>query len=54
MAHLYNKDQGQYWELEIDDNKIIAIVPDTSSSICVKFMSGGESKSVKCSKISFV
>ena len=54
MAHLYRKDQGQYWELEVPDDKIISIHPDTSSTIEVRFMSGGESTSVKCSKISFV
>ena len=28
MAHLYKKDQGCYWESEIPDDKIIAVMPN--------------------------
>ena len=54
MAHLYRKEQGQYWEMEVPDDKIISIHPDSSSTIEVRFMSGGEKKYVKCDKIGFV
>ena len=28
MAHLYKKDQGCYWESEIPDDKIVAVMPN--------------------------
>ena len=35
MAHLYKRDQGHYWESEISDDKIIAVMPKDYSSVRV-------------------
>ena len=53
MAHLYKKDQGHHWELEIPDRNVIAVLP-SDSSVKVMINWGGETKTIKCDKISFV
>ena len=55
MAHLYKKDQGRYWESEISDDKIIAVMPNDYISVIVSYVHrNGESQAVTCDKISFV
>lgn len=56
MAHLYKKDQGHHWELEIPDRNVIAVLPSDVADRSVKVMIswGGETEIIKCDKISFV
>ena len=55
MAHLYKKDQGRYWESEIPDGKIIAVMPNDYISVIVSYVDrNGETQAVTCDKISFV
>lgn len=49
------KDQGCYWESEISDDKIIAVMPKDYSFVKVSYMdNNGETQVVICDKISFV
>lgn len=55
MAHLYKKDQGRYWESEISDDKIIAVLPNDYSSIRVSYMNRyGETQKIICDKIALL
>lgn len=55
MAHLYKKDQNCYWESEIPDDKIIAVMPNDYMSVIVSYVDrNGETQAVTCDKISFV
>lgn len=54
MAHIYKKDQGRYWESEIPDDKIIAVMPNDVSSVRVLYIDDYRIKEVICDKISFV
>ena len=55
MAHLYKKDQGCYWESEIHDDKIVAVMPNDYISVIVSYVDrNGETQAVTCDKISFV
>ena len=55
MAHLYKKDQGRYWESEIPDDKIIAVMPNDYISVIVSYVDrNGETQAVICDKISFI
>ena len=55
MAHLYKKDQDCYWESEIPDDKIIAIMPNDVISIRVLYIDYDyRTKEIICDKISFV
>lgn len=55
MAHLYKRDQGRYWESEISDDKIIAVMPKDYSSVRVSYIDrNGETQEIICDKISFV
>lgn len=55
MAHLYKRDQNCYWESEIPDDKIIAVMPNDCISVIVLYMDrNGETQAVICDKISFV
>jgi hypothetical protein len=59
MAHLYKKDQGEYWELslEIKDKDIIAVLSSdvADRTVTVMYRDGdGQTKKIKCDKISFV
>ena len=55
MAQIYKKDQGHYWESEISDDKIIAVMPKDYSFVKVSYMdNNGETQVVICDKISFV
>ena len=55
MAHLYKKDQGRYWESEIPDDKIIAVMPNDYISVRVSYIDkDGRTQEVICDKISFV
>ena len=57
MAHLYRKDQGEYWELEIRDKNIISVLPSdvADRTVTVMYRDGdGQTKKIKCDKISFV
>ena len=38
MAHLYKRDQNCYWESEIPDDKIIAVMPNDVSSVRVLYV----------------
>ena len=54
MAHIYKKDQNCYWESEIPDDKIIAVMPNDASSVRVLYIDNYKIKEVICDKISFV
>lgn len=54
MAHIYKKDQGRYWEYEIPDDKIIAVLPNDYSSVRVLYIDDYRIKEIICNKISFV
>lgn len=57
MAHLYKKDQGEYWELEIPDRNVIAVLPSdvADRTVTVMYRDGdGQTKKIKCDKISFI
>ena len=55
MAHLYKRDQGRYWESEISDDKIIAVIPHTFSSVKVSYVDrDGRTQEIICNKISFI
>lgn len=55
MVHLYKKDQGRYWESEISDDKIIAVMPNDYISVIVSYVDrNGETQAVTCDKISFI
>lgn len=57
MAHLYRKDQGEYWELEIRDKNIISVLPSdvADRTVTVMYRDGdGQTKKIKCDKISFI
>jgi hypothetical protein len=55
MAHLYKKDQGRYWESEISDDKIIAVLPNDYSSVRVSYMNRyGETQEIICDKIALL
>ena len=55
MAHLYKRDQGRYWESEIPDDKIIAVMPNDCISVIVSYVDrNGETKEVTCDKISLI
>lgn len=55
MAHLYKKDQGHYWESEIPDDKIIAVLPNDYSSVIVSYIDrNGETQAVICDKIALI
>ena len=55
MARLYKLDQGCYWEMEIDDGRIIAVTPNDGSSVVVSYMDEhAVVKTAVCDKISFV
>ena len=55
MAHLYKRGQNCYWESEIPDDKIIAVMPKDYSFVKVSYMdNNGETQEILCDKISFV
>ena len=55
MEHHNKEDQGRYWESEIPDDKIIAVMPKDYSFVKVSYMdNNGETQVVICDKISFV
>lgn len=54
MAHLYKKDQDYYWESEIPDDKIIAVMPNDVLSVKVLYIDDYRIKEVICDKISFI
>ena len=54
MAHLYKRDQNCYWESEIPDDKIIAVMPNDLSSIRILYIDDYSIKEVICDKISFI
>lgn len=56
MATLIKKDQGEYWQMEIADKKIIAVLPSdvADRSVIVMCNIDGETKNIKCDKISFI
>ena len=55
MAHLYKRDQNCYWESEISDDKIIAVMPNDYISVIVSYVDrNGETQAVICDKISFI
>lgn len=51
---LQKKDQGHYWESEISDDKIIAVMPNDLSSIRILYIDDYSIKEVICDKISFI
>ena len=55
MAYLYKRDQNCYWESEIPDDKIIAVMPNDCISVIVTYVDrNGETQAVICDKISFI
>jgi len=56
MATLIKKDQGEYWQLEIADRNIIAVLPSdvADRSVTVMCNISGKTKEIKCDKISFI
>ena len=55
MAHLYKRDQNCYWESEIPDDKIVAVMPNDCISVIVTYVDrNGETQAVICDKISFI
>ena len=52
---LQKKDQGRYWESEIPDDKIIAVMPKDYSFVKVSYMdNNGETQVVICDKIALL
>lgn len=52
---LQKKDQGHYWESEISDDKIIAVIPKDYSSVKVSYVDrDGRTQEIICNKISFI
>ena len=55
MAHIYKKDQNCYWESEIPDDKIIAVIPNDYISVIVSYMDkDGRTQEVICDKIALL
>ena len=55
MAHIYKKDQGRYWESEISDDKIIAVMPNDYISVIVSYIDkDGRTQEIICDKIALL
>ena len=55
MAHIYKKDQGRYWESEIPDDKIIAVLPNDYSSVRILYIDYDyRTKEIICDKIALL